>query len=375
MSEMRIIQTKGPGRGIVLRGASLVYVDRQESGISFGREQRAKIKYPPGAPVATVQVIGSVYKPLEMRGRWDDKKLADPRNSADLIGFPPLANLLNQDYARQASSAVSSGTSGQQRATRARVLANAFDLLLMEGMELRVEWANYVRFGILTDFDPQPVSEETIFWTATFTWMGQTNATPRVKKKPKLDPQSLIDQIQGYLNKATTALTDVSKVAPLYASYVLAPMNQLVSSVQSMVSAMLAFIKANDPRPFYSSVRAAITKVKISALLVYQTLMRVLGNDDPMSQREREQSQWMVVNLRKDILDLAAAMAERERALAEIQEQSVVATVVMAEGDTLRSLADKYYKDQKLWTLIADFNGLTKSVQPIRTVVLIPAKE
>ena len=376
MNEMRISQVDGPRRTIVLRGTSLVHVDRMEGGISLGRSQRVKIKYPPGAPVANVQVIGPVYKPLEIEGRWDDKKLANPANSADLIGFPPQPNLLTRDYARQGNAAVSAGVGGQTTAKRARVLAAAMDLLLMEGQMLRVEWASYVRYGYLTEFDPQPIGEETIYWTATFTWTGETNALPKFRKKPQLDAPSVLDQVIGFLNRITDAFNRLAVVAPIYMTLSNTPLGALNAAVQELVAAMERFAGALQSRNFLDNVRASFIKVRAAATLLYQTLHRVLGNEDPMTPRAKEEARYGITLLRKEILDLMAAMTERERLLAEISQQpTVLATVIMGEGDTLRSLAAKYYGDQKLWTIIAEYNGLTKSVQPVRTQVFIPEKK
>ncbi|HMV65368.1 MAG TPA: hypothetical protein PKA64_00865 [Myxococcota bacterium] len=397
MNEMRISQVDGPRRTIVLRGTSLVHVDRMEGGISLGRSQRVKIKYPPGAPVANVQVIGPVYKPLEIEGRWDDKKLANPANSADLIGFPPQPNLLTRDYARQGNAAVSAGVGGQTTAKRARVLAAAMDLLLMEGQMLRVEWASYVRYGYLTEFDPQPIGEETIYWTATFTWTGETNALPKFRKKPQLDAPSVLDQVIGFLNRITDAfnrlavvapiymtlsntplgaLNRLAVVAPIYMTLSNTPLGALNAAVQELAAAMERFAGALQSRNFLDNVRASFIKVRAAATLLYQTLHRVLGNEDPMTPRAKEEARYGITLLRKEILDLMAAMTERERLLAEISQQpTVLATVIMGEGDTLRSLAAKYYGDQKLWTIIAEYNGLTKSVQPVRTQVFIPEKK
>ncbi len=376
MNEMRISQVDGPRRTIVLRGTSLVHVDRMEGGISLGRSQRVKIKYPPGAPVANVQVIGPVYKPLEIEGRWDDKKLANPANSADLIGFPPQPNLLTRDYARQGNAAVSAGVGGQTTAKRARVLAAAMDLLLMEGQMLRVEWASYVRYGYLTEFDPQPIGEETIYWTATFTWTGETNALPKFRKKPQLDAPSVLDQVIGFLNRITDAFNRLAVVAPIYMTLSNTPLGALNAAVQELAAAMERFAGALQSRNFLDNVRASFIKVRAAATLLYQTLHRVLGNEDPMTPRAKEEARYGITLLRKEILDLMAAMTERERLLAEISQQpTVLATVIMGEGDTLRSLAAKYYGDQKLWTIIAEYNGLTKSVQPVRTQVFIPEKK
>lgn len=376
MNEMRITQVSGPRRTVVLRGASLVHVDRMEGGISLGRSQRVKIKYPPGAPVANVQVIGPVYKPLEIEGRWDDKKLANPANSADLIGFPPQPNLLRRDYARSGDAAVSAGVGGQTVAKRARVLASAFDLLLMEGQMLRVEWATYVRYGYLTEFDPKPVGEEVIYWNATFTWTGETNATPKVRKKPALDAVSLMDQVTGFLGRISDFFSRIAVVAPIWILPAAPLLGGLNAAVQELAAAMNRFLKARQNRNFLDNVRASYIKVRLAALALYAVLHRVFGGEDPMSPRAKEEARYGITLMRKEILDLIAAMIERERALAEIAQQpGILATVITAEGDTLRSLATKYYGDQKLWTLIADFNGMNKSVQPLRTQVLIPEKK
>lgn len=373
---MRITQVSGPRRTIVLRGASLLHVDRMEGGISLGRSQRVKIKYPPGAPLANVQVIGPVYKPLEIEGRWDDKKLASLANAADLIGFPPQPNLLTRNYARAGDSAVGAGVGGQTVARRARVLASAFDLLLMEGQMLRVEWASYIRYGYLTEFDPEPVSEEAIFWRATFSWTGETNALPKARKKPQLDAPTVLDQIRGFIDRIAGFFDAVAAAAPIYMSLLNTPLAAVNGAASELASAMTRFQKAINSRNFVGNVRASLVKLRVAAVALYQGLHRVLGNEDAMSPRSKEEARYGITLMRKEILDLIAAMYERERLLAEIEQQpGIIATVIMSEADTLRSLALKYYGDQKLWTLIADFNGLNKSVQPLRTQVMIPEKK
>ena len=81
-----IRETTGPGRQVVLQGRSLPY-----RGVAWEGEQRMEVKWYPGSPVGSAQVLGPKYMPTQMEGMWKDAFLASEENRAKLFNFPPVA--------------------------------------------------------------------------------------------------------------------------------------------------------------------------------------------------------------------------------------------------------------------------------------------
>lgn len=371
MSDYIIAQTSGDKRAIILRGRSGPRAEGEEDGLEFGLDQRLKIKHPQGAPVGNAQVMGVTPMPQEIQGRWSDKYLLDPRHAPELVNFPPLAAVA----AASGSLFASSGVVGSSRATRATMAQAALELLVAEGQQLRVQWGSYVRFGLIKSFSCKVRRDETIVWRLEFAWTGLTNDTPIVKKKPKLDSISIIQAILNFLAAITGAFQRFAAIAPFSGAIFGGKIAAINDAILQMVDALKRAASALETRNIIDDIRANAVRVRQLVMDLHGTIPRILGLDDPLSPRELAQAEYESIVLRIDLVQLGLYLAERERQLEALRQESVIATVLIQDGIDLRVLAEKYYDDRDEWVRIALFNGETRSVLPGGTLILIPPLE
>lgn len=371
MFDWIIAQRSGEKRAIILRGRSGPKMDGEEDGVEFGIEQRLKIKHPQGAPVGNAQVMGAVPMPQEINGRWDDKHLLDPRHAPELVNFPPLAAVASES----ASLFSSAGVVGNSLASRARIAAAAVELLAAEGQELRVQWGSYVRFGLIKSFSAKVRRDQTINWTITFDWTGLTADTPLAKKKPKLDATSITAAVVNFLDSITAAFNLYVALAPQSGLAFGGKISAINDAVQRLLDGLNRAQNALETRNIVDDLKVSATKVRQTVMDLYGTIPRVLGVSDPLGPREKALAEYESVVLRADLLKLGIYLAERERQLQELRKETVIATVFAQDGIDLRSLAEQYYDDREEWVRIALFNGVTRSVLPGGTLILVPPLE
>ena len=167
-----IRETTGPGRQVVLQGRSLPY-----RGVAWEGEQRMEVKWYPGSPVGSAQVLGPKYMPTQMEGMWKDAFLASEENRAKLFNFPPVAAAARAGTrAGGGKSFQSSGSVPSAFAERARTLRDAMAIIQKSGQLLYVEWASLARYGFLRRTRFEHEREEDIRWELEFEWLGETAA-------------------------------------------------------------------------------------------------------------------------------------------------------------------------------------------------------
>ena len=396
---MIITQETGPRRVIVLRGRSMPY-----RPVSWGEKQRVNINWFPGNPIASAQVIGAMFKPTTMTGKWKDVFLFDTVNAPDLRNFPKLASAAipppgvaaggtiplgaNIDSANAAT--LTAGPAGgqtfqaggsipaNQPARRARTIRDAMRLIGLEGQIVRVEWGSVVRFGFLDEWDFPHDREEDIGFELKWSWIGEKAAQDPLFVKPKIDILGILARIRELLAAVINAFLKI--LAEINA--VLTKVTQFIRSLQSFVDdlgglleGLLSFALA--PLEIVQGLRAILTQIRLTAL----DLMREVGNINSatggLGPAALGQTVFTeVLALLKETRSTSADLAqEAVETLAEIEilDFSDLLTVFTSPGGiTLRDVALRFYGDAAGWRLIQQRNGLVGSVVPRGTVLQIP---
>jgi hypothetical protein len=341
-SSVVIEETTGAGRSITLRGRALPY-----QGVGFGGKMRTAVTWYPGNPEATIQVLGPELDSTTMEGMWKDRFLL---RQAELSGF---------------DAALTGATAAQ--------LVRAFEILRDSGNELRVQWADTVRRGILTEFVPTWLRSQDVRWTATWTWFAANPDQP-VRAAPAPLPGK---DVNTALIRHDNAFVSAPKII---AKDYLSEINGFVDGVRRQAGKV------------FDAIREAQRQIQTPVALV----QKVLSAADSL-QAEAEDEVGRLTNIpytyaqtADRVVGVLSVEAWRRRTAgasdrlvaavkrtAEQYERTIVSDVldviVVSEDVTLRQLSTRYYGSPDSWTVIADANGLVDSVVPAGTVLVIPS--
>ena len=380
-------QTTGPSRQITLLGRSLPY-----QNVSWGGTQRVNINYFPGNPVANSQVIGQTYKPTVVRGTWKDTFLllqgTDPnRNAPRLVNFPRIGVPGLPTAAAITPGGVEAGGGrtfpsagsipAEQICNRARAARDAFELMRREGQLLRVEWGSIVRFGYLTDANYSHAREEDIEWELEFTWTGDTDAQPRIRFEPKLEPlgllkelvkqlQALIDELNRGLAEALTAVKRLQQNITLVGTLV----TNLLETLEKF--ATLALV----PLEVIGNVRQQFTAIALAA----KDLIDTVRSTPPALVSGIAGEGVAAGNTATAIADaiarnasiLGAGAITQRRELESLADSALLGVFVAPGSVTLRDVALRFYGNPSAWPKIQEFNNLATSIVPRGTVIRVP---
>lgn len=315
-------------------------------GPSWGGSTRhAKEEYA-GSSVATIQIFGRTEMDTSWDGMWSDRYLA---GTVKVSGFPDPQG--------------------------ADDMVRIFESLRDGGGELRVQWGNYVRRGIIASFDPTPVwSERDVRWSLEWTWTSRDDVDTTARATIDTPPDS-------------------------------SRLRQLLNSVDDM----LAFEPTDVVRNYDATVRGAMREVRDRATRVFAIARQ--GQASALSPITLSQSlETEVRGLGREVGDLVVELSEtpfrdasvsdtviarlgisvwqssmsrrlsalrgqviRQQRAAQAGARPDAATIVqLREGQTLRDLARIYYGSADAWQRIAEVNNLATSTAPAGTYIHVP---
>jgi len=336
---------EGPRAGevIALTGRSLPYRSGQGGSIEFGGEQRTKLIWYPGNPVATHLVFGQTLAPTTINGIWKERYL---------------------------------GTDEPIR------LVELFEDLRMSGAQVVVTWETILRTGLVKKFvwkPGDPVGGLTdIAWECVFEWNGDGRVLPKKVGSASGTGRDLISRLAGLLGSARGA-ADVfsatydtlrSALSGLFKSEaddiralgdsMDGAYNSLVVAASRGASAELMPLRfAQDA--LSASGRAQESAAQLADLFGNMPTGVAVASDDVPTQMEFELRRY--AEIERDFLVIEAAFDT------QIQLQSVVRPdtyrrVRPPRGSDLRALALTYFGSADLWRHIAAANGLSASRIP-----------
>lgn len=368
-----IRQLDFPKRAILLQGRSLPY-----RGVSWGVEQRLDENWFPGNPQGVVQVIGPRELPTTITGMWKDVFLFDDQHAATLLNFPGLMPAARPDATtRGGTTFASGGATPKQKAQLARVLRDAFRMLIREGVKVKVEWGSLARVGFLKRGEFPHDREEDINYEIEFMWIGETDADPKPKKR-KAELLSFLKQLLALLDQILNAVIG----AVIKASLWIRRVNQVIAKLGSFVTELLGALDklasfAFAPADTLANIRAQMRAITLAARELRQTIFDGASASYEATVQSLNPIEIAAAHAHElELLALGRRLgAEAEQMRLEIEEfivPELEAIYVSPGGITLRDVSLRFYGTPDNWQAIADFNGFGTSVVSPGTVVRVP---
>ena len=336
----------GPAKGteIKLEGRALPY-----RGVSWETEQRTKLTYYGGNPVASQQILGPVDAATTISGIWKDRFLGN--------GTP-------QD------------------------LVDTFDGLCRAGISVEVVWGDrsdgeaignpIVRRGVIKRFKHAYDRVQDIAWEMTFEFRGRD--TPVQQLVIAAGTQTTREGFAELSNQLTETLDKIEGIAaaPLnLLSGQIDATNTILNQVQASLERSINFFDATTrtltsfadiPRDILERAQS-LSDASLSSIETF--FISVFGAETFKGKILGQLSGTGLLDDKNATFDLFDSLdASAELSAQTIDNLNVVAfPPVLAEvrppaGTDLRDLALQYYGDPDLWPIIANFNGLSSSDVP-----------
>lgn len=383
---LRVIETSGALREVVLRGRALPY-----QGATWEGDQRVPISWMPGNPTGVAQVLGATYKPTTFSGKWKDRFLSNIPGASGSSGpalisnFPPLGPALASEFGdRAAPTFVSGGPAGTSvpseilgvPATKARVLRDCFEAIRLGGQLLRVQWGSITRYGFLSNASFAHDREEDIAFELEFSWIGETSGQPEIKERAE-DRLNFLQFIRSVLQKLSNLLNQAFALLQR-AALALKAVQQLIRKVSSLVSSLVdvyrklaeliffPFELIQEARSLLTEIRQTIQDLKGELGFVPAAYSNGL---DPV---EKNIATGIAQAILAAAKELGVEVILQFIGLGAAASPDLLGTVIADGSATLRDLSTQFYKTPNNWTKIADYNDLPTSLPARGTIVYIP---
>lgn len=384
--DVKIEQIEGSNRSTVVLGGRA----RPEPGVSWGGEQVFKKTVYPGNPVASVQMLSSNEMPTEMVGTWKDR-------------FMRGAALHN----------------GEEVQTAQQLVA-LFERMRAAGRLVRVNWFSQTRVGLIKEFTATFLRATDVQWEIAFEWVGfQESPLARGAKTRDVSSASLITKANRVMDKLALIPASLTAMEAATVSYIaqitetLGDIVDLFRAVETGVSAPIVVVGAlkASVQTLGNQVNEQARRLgdRLSAIaepLASSAQGRTLGDySDPVGPTKakgflRSGSNGTISagalygtssavpvasavtntltaaawtrDLSAELRELFGLVEEGAAALERRVQPQTIRTVVVRQGETLRTVADREMGSAELWTLIAQANSLPTSLVAPGTVVRIP---
>lgn len=343
MSELVVEELGGRKRLITLAGRAVPY-----QGVSWSVEQRHNTTWYPGVTVATQQALGPVEEPTEFRGMWKD-------------AFIP--------------GSVSVQTSGGlDFPAFARDVVRLFHDVCRSGTQVRVQWEEEVRTGLLTRFDADYDRIQDVRWVLEFTWNSRDG---EVRSVAATEPVSGPD-----VRESSNFLDDIASLVPVetledYA----ARANAFIQDSRERVGAVLDGLRraaelSELPATLVGNAETAAEALRSEAQETLAAFAEVPVNNattitavaDILSvERWRRETAFGIALLR-------TATQRSSRELERRRKPEATKVVTVPEGSTLYDVSREFYQTPDFATFLAEFNGLSGALVPAGTEVVVPPK-
>lgn len=341
---------------VLLRGRAMPY-----QGVGWEAEQHLKQTWYPGNPVATMQVLGPREQPTTMGGMWKDR-------------FIRGAMVRNGD-----ALAV----------TTALQAVELFNELWRSGKRVRVQWAQFVRSGVIARFTATPDRAQDIAWEVEFAWDSRDDEqAPRAATEESAPAGS-------DLMKLLNDIEDICVAAPAMAAAFNARIISTIREVSDRVSKIIDVLKVietvvNLPA---AVLGALVTNAEALGRQLQDLQRRILGErssaqDSQTSQRAkggytdpgrlgRKGAALVSSSVTQELefeawrrtlgLALGALGGKMFRVTADVlnrQRPATTRVVTVKQGETLYTLATRHYGSPDFANFLAQQNRLTGAAVP-----------
>lgn len=346
-----IEETSGKLRGVRFSGWCL-----PEGTLDLETNRRVRTHHYPGQSEATQHVTGYDDGETTIRGRWCTHHLGAA------------------DYA------VALTAGAEQSAFRsAEDLREYVQAIVRAGQPLRVEWAGVERRTSDVRLRVSHKSRLELFYELTFVWVGVskfaalpvTDASEKASfdllnaigdllelaQTPANMALDLADYADTQIRRVEGLAGELRRTLELYAS-VVTRTAQVAGRLVSLSATIQAEAKA---------LRDTIRRIPAEAASAFP------GGSGTVAAgiEARILADWMARTQRISG-DVAAKAAQQAQAYGALTEPEVQRAIAVQGATDLRLIARREYGSTDAWTRIADYNGLTGSLAPAGTILLIP---
>lgn len=314
------------------------FADLPNSPLELGTETSLQVTDYGGRNARSVQVVGDKHKPIVLSGRWRGQQSGDR--------------------------------------LRPRQLVQQFEALRARASLLRFEWGPYQRWGFLS-FDHTHLLDDDITFEIRFEVLYDKPPASLTVEPYKLAPG---DQSVG-VSQAGDRVAALVGNPPIWAlgSYVLT-LSNAVAGFQNKIAEGVGILDGITSYAEISSDRLRqATQALGNALDGASTLVaRTIGatEDTAATLAASPAEALAVVRWTEDVeletRRLRLFLVELLRALVDAQRPAAARRHVVRDGETLYTIATRFFGDFSGWIAIADANGLTLPVVAAGTVLLIP---
>jgi hypothetical protein len=344
-SEFVIEELGGFRRRVALSGYALPHWDKAE----YPEMLNTKKTVYAGNPDATIQVLGYTIDDSHFQGMWLTRHL---------IGFV---------------QATYQGA-GEYRIETAQDLVNLIRRIHRSGQQLRVQWEDVVRIGVMKEFVPDYKRIEDVRWSMSFEWQKDGD----VPDMPRAGGASI--GTQG-TQTALNAMQDRAAQAPasVDASY----FDRFRAGLSTMRTGGLQYMRQikEATQTLETPITYINSAISISQELGDEALSTVSGLIDvPITALKTSNrlidtlkcERWRR-NAAFEVDRFNGEVGEQTRLLRKKKVNPPLDTIVIQQDTTLRALSTRYYGTPDEWQRIANANGLVGSVVRAGTRVVIPA--
>jgi hypothetical protein len=337
-SGFEIEEVRGSKRKVTLRGRALPY-----QGVAWEGSTRTKNVWYAGNTVATQQILGPEEEPTVIEGMWKNRFL---RDTVQVVGF------------NQPNTALE--------------LVQVFETLRIAATELRVQWNEFVRYGIIKRFRVQVDRIQDIKWECEFEWRARNeNVQIRAAKPPKQLPA-----IRSGMNKIDDILAfDPKPIFPDYRTQILSK----IRAIRGQASKLFDVIRqvnylVRTPAAVLGAMASAVESVRFEAEETIQQLVDVprttLTTSDRLADVLSIES-WRM-SLANSVHEFRGLAQRKERETVKQARPGALTIITVAQDTTLRQVSLDVYGTADNWQVIADFNQFVDSQVPAGTVVVVP---
>lgn len=395
-SVLEIEELTGKRRRLLLRGASLPF-----RGATWGGTHLVSTQWNPGNEEATQQVLGPQELPSDWEGEW---------NTTRLISTPAL-------FTNESGNANDVATAG--------TLHEIMESLRFDGQLLRVVWTGSInsdgtpqrekritRIGRLTEFVGRFDTNDDLRWNATFTWISRGKRQP---KTIEVRGDNLLIAARAAIVKQTELVQEI-ELARLRAANERKnaastfSLGQLEAFVDGPLETLDSFARfATSVTSRLRTIGELLIKVRDTPAAIVGRLADVASNTVAVTNQfldeasrlgpEQTSTRNKVSNMTRNAAyisrgqtsaqqvaainaDLGRRARARRSGLASgtsrsnvVEKEDLVEVHIPRQGETMMSIALKYYGDADLAAPLAKSNGLPSfTVTPPRIPIIIPTR-
>jgi hypothetical protein len=343
------------GVEIVLKGNRMPVVP-----FSWGGTQQAVKEFYPGNPEANIQVLGPRENDLTITGRFHAKKF---RNSESL----PIPNPTQQ-------------TSGVDLYTLPYSIMEEIDALRRRGSLVQLILGDWQRFGLISDAKWDMRKKGDIGYSITFLIMSLTS--PAIYAPVLDDNINIPVSEKNVLAASATTLANNASSTSIPTTVNLSIGQLFTTAVSSAFEAVNAFVGffenfialGEDLVAQRNRILGSIKNVRQTVRRNQYRLARIKASDlGSIKNFEKFRTFSKISTAVSDMNTIQVSMRDFEDKFRKIAETAPALRHRVRQGETLQTLAVKYYANADLWNKIATHNRLSDvpGVQEVTTVLVV----